>query len=183
MWASSHQVHINIPPSQVRLSCLSLENYVLMHQCTIVQMISNWCRTKSNLRKTYNYFGESISFYLIIMIIKLRRFRKELFVQLHCIEYNREMQIDIICTIVQLRISALFSKGAKRGVLWRRMLRLMMALESLLSESQTSNLTQAQNELPAFTLIFLIFFYDLALRTFKTAYVSASMDLRKWLSM
>ena len=49
----------------------------------------------------------------------------------------------------------------------------MMAWESLLSESQTSNLTQAQNELSAFTLIFLIFFYDLALRTFKLAYVEA----------
>ena len=34
------------------------------------------------------------------------------------------------------------------------MLRLMMALESLLYESQPSNLTQAQNELPAFTHIF-----------------------------
>jgi len=56
---------------------------------------------------------------------------------------------------------------------------MMMALESLLSESQTSNLTQAQNEPPAFTLIFLIFFYDLALCTFNTAYVAASMDLRK----
>ena len=33
-----------------------------------------------------------------------------------------------------------------------------MALESLLSESQTSNLTQAQNELPAFTLIFFIIY-------------------------
>ena len=32
----------------------------------------------------------------------------------------------------------------------------MMALESLLSESQSSNLTQAQNELPAFILIFFI---------------------------
>ena len=42
-----------------------------------------------------------------------------------------------------------------------------------------SNLTQAQNELSAFTLIFLIFFYDLALRTFNTAYVAASMNLRK----
>ena len=40
----------------------------------------------------------------------------------------------------------------------------MMALESLLSESHTSNLTLAQNELPAFTHIFLIFFYDLAKR-------------------
>jgi hypothetical protein len=39
------------------------------------------------------------------------------------------------------------------------MLRLMMALESLLSESQTSNLTQAQNEPPAFTLIFLIILF------------------------
>ena len=37
---------------------------------------------------------------IIIMIIELRHFRKELFVQLHCIEYNREMQIDILCTIV-----------------------------------------------------------------------------------
>ena len=55
----------------------------------------------------------------------------------------------------------------------------MMALESLLSESQTSKLTQAQNELSAFTLIFLIFFYDIVLRTFNTAYVAASMDLRK----
>ena len=54
---------------------------------------------------------------IIIMIIKLRHFRKELFVQLHCIEYNREMQIDIICTIVQWRISATFSKGVKGGIL------------------------------------------------------------------
>jgi hypothetical protein len=53
------------------------------------------------------------------------------------------------------------------------MLRLMMAWESLLSESQTSNLTLAQNELSAFTLIFLIFFYDLALCIFKLAYVAA----------
>ena len=37
--------------------------------------------------------------------------------QLHCIEYNREMQIDIICTIVQWRISATFSKGVKGGIL------------------------------------------------------------------
>ena len=63
--------------------------------------------------------------------------------------------IDIICTIVQWRISALFSKGVNAGILWKRMLRLMMALESLLSESQTSNLTLAQNELPAFTSHFL----------------------------
>ena len=35
----------------------------------------------------------------------------------------------------------------------------------------------AQNE--GIPLIFLIFFYDLALRTFNTAYVAASMDLRK----
>jgi len=36
---------------------------------------------------------------------------------------------------------------------------LMMALESLLSESQTSKLTQAQNELSAFTLIFFIILF------------------------
>ncbi len=35
----------------------------------------------------------------------------------------------------------------------------MMAWESLLSESQTSNLTQAQNELSAFTLIFFIILF------------------------
>ena len=35
----------------------------------------------------------------------------------------------------------------------------MMALESLLSGSQTSNLTQAQNELSAFTLIFFIILF------------------------
>ena len=34
-----------------------------------------------------------------------------------------------------------------------------MALESLLSGSQTSNLTQAQNELAAFTLIFFIILF------------------------
>ncbi len=38
----------------------------------------------------------------------------------------------------------------------------MMALESLLSESQTSNLTLAQNEQSFFTPIFLIFFYCLS---------------------
>jgi len=38
------------------------------------------------------------------------------------------------------------------------MLRLMMALESSLSESQTSNLTLAQNEQSLFPPIFLIFF-------------------------
>ena len=69
------------------------------------------------------------------------------------------MLIDIICTIVQWRISALFSKRVNAGVLWKRMLRLMMAWESLLSESQTSNLTQAQNELSAFTLIFFIILF------------------------
>ena len=63
----------------------------------------------------------------------------------------------------------------------------MMALESLLSESQTSNLTQAQNELSAFTLIFfIILFVNMRqprqlypLRTFKFAYEAASMNLRK----
>ena len=38
----------------------------------------------------------------------------------------------------------------------------MMALVSLLSESQTSNLTLAQNEQSLFTPIFLIFFYCLS---------------------
>ena len=50
--------------------------------------------------------------------------------------------------ITQWCISALFSKRVNADVLRKRMLRLMMALESLLYESQTSNLTQAQNEPP-----------------------------------
>jgi hypothetical protein len=36
---------------------------------------------------------------------------------------------------------------------------MMMAWESLLSESQPSNLTLAQNELPAFPLIFFIILF------------------------
>ena len=49
----------------------------------------------------------------------------------------------------------------------------MMALESLLSGSQTSNLTQAQNELSAFTLIFFIILF-VNMRQPRTGKLTAS---------
>jgi hypothetical protein len=62
------------------------------------------------------------------------------------------------------------------------MLRLMMALESLLSESQTSNLTLAQNEPPAFTLIFFIILF-VNMRQPRTIYHLAMLALRLFFNL
>ena len=71
LWASSHQAHINIPPSQVRV--LMLKRGKLCADAPL-RYIRKWyqpdSRTKfKSTQDMHFFFGESKSFYIISVII------------------------------------------------------------------------------------------------------------------